>query len=357
MTTLDDLRRTLEGRAALAPAATGLVEAAQAGAVRVHRRRRIAAIAAAAAVVVAAAVAVPVTWRLHAAPVAPAVPRPHVPVGRQSQEMTLGIGAGFEKSIVFRVAADSRQRIDLEQHSGSKIVFSAQVEADEPWLAAAVSFRPPNASFERITVSGHTAEYVTAPPATRGGQTLPSIQWTDPSGVLLRVNQYLGTVDRAKLIALAAATHLGPAHPLLMPFQIARIPAGEQVVAATVSRRPYDRTVAALSLASARNYKTQMLSVSAEDKVPLKLVAGGPWGDPTPVAPIRGHRAWIASKPPEMASKPPPENMDSLVVDAGSYWAIFRSSPDLSAEQVRQVASSTTFVDSTDASRWLPPVR
>jgi hypothetical protein len=353
MTTLDDLRRALERHAALAPDATGLVEAARAGAVRIHRRRRITAIVTAAVVGVAAAVAVPVTWRLHAAPVAPAVPGPHVPVGRKAQEMTLGIDPGFEKLIVYRVASDDRQRIDLQQRSGWTIVFSASVEAYEPWLAKLSTRLPSHATVEQITVAGHAAEYVTEPLTNQGW--FSAVQWIDPTGVSVRVTRNSSTVDRAWLIALAAATHLGPAHPLLLPFQIARIPTGTQVVSATVSTYPADRTRAALSLSSPEKFNVQMLSIDAQDKEPLELVAG-PWGRPTPVAPIGDRRAWIAAKDPTRASSPPERNLDSLIVDAGSYWAIFRSSPDVSAEQVRQLASSTTFVAVADRSSWLPPV-
>ena len=354
MTTLDDLRRTLEGHAALAPAATGLVEAARAGAVRIHRRRRITAIITAAVIVVAAAVAVPVTWRLHAAPVGPAVPAPHVPVGRKVQEMTLGIESGFEKLIVYHVASDDRQRIDLEQLSGRTLVFRATVEAYEPSLAKMLRTDPASyATVEQITVAGHPAQYVTQPLPNQGW--FSAVQWTDPTGVAVRVTRNSSTVDRAWLIALATATRLGPAHPLLVPFQIARIPTGTRVVAATVSTDPVNRTRATLALSSPRNFNVHMLDVSAQDKEPLELVAG-PWGRPTPVAPIGGRRAWVAAKDPTRASSPPEQNMDSLIVDAGSYWAVFRSSPDVSAEQLRQFASSTRFVAVTDKSGWLPPV-
>jgi hypothetical protein len=357
VTTLDDLRRTLEGHAALVPDATGLVEAARAGAVRIHRRRRITAIVTAAAIVVAAAVAVPVTWRLHATPVAPAVNGPHVPIGRKAEEMTLGIDPGFRTPVVLRLAGLNSQRVKVEQRSGSKVVFSAHVDAYEPSVISMLSGLPPDAIVERITVAGHAADYVTEPPPTRGGPVPdPFVQWTEPTGVYVRIAQESGTADGARLLALAAATHIGPARPLLMPFQIARIPAGEQVVSATLSSNPGEETPAALSLSSSGNFNAQMLLIYAQDKIPIEQVAGGPMGGPTPVAPIGGHRAWIAAKPRFRGMSPSAESVDALVVDAGSYWAVFSSSPDMSAEQVRQVASSTTFATFTDRSSWLPPV-
>jgi hypothetical protein len=357
MTTVDDLRHSLEGHAMLAPDATGLVEAAQAGAARIHRRRRITAIVTAAVLVVAAAVAVPVTWRLRAAPVAPAVTGPHIPIGRKAQEMTLAIDPGFPASTVLQATDFESQRINVEQRSGSKIVFSADIHAWEPSVIGSVGGLPTGAIVERITVAGHAAEYVTTPPATRGGPAPdPSVRWTEPTGVYVRVTQDYGTADRARLLALAAAVHIGPAHPLLMPFQIARIPAGEQVVSASAGETSVAGEPAALTLSASGNVEARLLLIYAEDKIPLERVAGGPFGGPTPVAPIGGRRAWKAAKERWMASMPSHESTDALVVDAGSYWAIFSSSPELSAEQVRQVASSTTFATFTDKSSWLPPV-
>jgi hypothetical protein len=92
VTSLDELRNTLDQRAGLAPDPTGLVEQARAGAQRLRRRNRTRAIVAA-VVAVGLALAAPTVVRSYAAdpPPDPAGPKIHY---REPYELSLQLAPG-----------------------------------------------------------------------------------------------------------------------------------------------------------------------------------------------------------------------------------------------------------------------
>ena len=343
MTRLDDLRRTLETHAELAPAGAGLVAAAHVRAAHIRRRRRITAVATAAVVAAVTAVAIPVTWHLRAAPVIPPATHRINPDDRKAGELTISIAPGTGLTVDSMKASGYGQDLTVSQSRNGKIAFQAIVQALDPEAGRPPAQPQAGVTVERVTVQGQPATYF-APVATIGRTfAVHALVWMDPSGLAIRVGQLdLIRADRPLLTKLAEAVRVGAPRPITQSFHLGGLPAGLTV--GSVQAGP----------AWAANSETTLVWPADAFDVPIKVqsltkLSSTPGGNKgfTATTPIDGRRTWYDSY-----YKP----QDALIVDGGNCWVRFFRSTTVTMPQLRNVAEHTTYGDCKDKSTWTPPV-
>lgn len=250
MTTIDDLRRSMEERAGRASEGTGMPERALAGAQRIRRRRRVAATAAVACLVVVAGTVVPsVVSRLGTDGSAPT----SVPPYRGPGQLTV------------RPAPDSTYR--WSRGTDGTLQYMRPWAEDTGGCCADVLVYDPGTydsraleRGERITVAGHPAFWgptrvgtipasvpsagprgaSAAPPPN--GRDVPTVGWQDPSGawvtvVALRERGPSGDA-RTVLTEVAADVQLGAPQDVLVPMHFPTIPGDLPITAADVDVEP-----------------------------------------------------------------------------------------------------------------------
>jgi hypothetical protein len=340
MTTLDDLRRTLEGHATLAPDTIGLVQAAQAGAARIQRRRRVAAVAGVAVLIAVIAFGTPVAWHRRAAPV-PVTPKP--PATRQATEITFRLDAGAGFTVVDEGVSTKRQEFVVDGQAGTS--FQAIVMAfgpDEPFNP---SSRPsgPGASAEPAVVQGRPATFILFGDSRQSLMVShPTLRWKDPSGTWLEVTQVRGGFDRATLTSLANVSRIGSPSPMKAPLRLGPLPPGLTVAGAGLTRATSYPGPFNVTLASPR---TGQLDPAPAQIGMFRKTPGYPASGSglKRAAPVNGHPAWAAG--------------GRLELDVGACVASFTRGPGITLDQLRSLAAGTTFADCTDQSTWIPLVR
>jgi hypothetical protein len=220
MRDIEELRRVLVDHEGLAPPSDGLIEAATAGAARIHRRRRFGY---AAGLVAVTAVVVAIPW-VGASALRQQGSRPaaSTPPYRGPLQVTVELAADSGFVTLVHGMAGSAQHLSVR--GGGSV--DSEVVVHDPG-----TFDPaPLLHGEPVTVQGHRGYYL--PQLDLGKQTLPSgehevvapaIGWQDRSGAWVVV--YFGR-DKAHLQRVAEAVRLGTARDLPAPYHLTYLPAG-----------------------------------------------------------------------------------------------------------------------------------
>jgi hypothetical protein len=370
VTTLDELRSTLEQHAGLAPDATGLVEQAQAGAARLRRRNRVRAVAAA-VVAVALVVGAPSVARLYASepPPNPAGPMTYY---REPFQLTLDLAPdpvyftmthGTEGKTQFLVARPIGTRQDD---------FGGTIEAHDPG-----TFDPTRLlRGERVTVHGHPAFYVENldPPApvasasaavSGSGASLDrigaSVGWQDTSGAWVTVSD---GANRAEMLRLAESVRLTPPRTARAPVRFGWVP-GDLPVTYTESR-----DVAANGVSADIGFGTPAgppahgaglffmippstpLSVTALPMDGIMTAWGEDYAD-RPMRRIAGHRTWyIEGKGGNFSNR----GGSHLLIEAGScgITIMVEDRARIPFPALERMVENMTFGGCDDTSDWLP---
>lgn len=241
MTDLDDLRRTLERHADLAPDGMGIVAAARADVARYRRRRRLATLAGVAAVAVAAAAAVPVVvTSVDRGLVTPAISPTRA--YRQPLQLTVDLDPA---SAYFRLdygTVGNVQHVTVRSRAGGSD-WGAEVAVFDPGRFDASRFQ----HGEPVVVRGRKASYVTDFLLGRATQprTVPApgqsprmvmssdlpmqladvrtsaVGWQDPSGAWVIVYR---SANRDNLLRVAEAVRLDTPGQVVAPYRLSYLP-------------------------------------------------------------------------------------------------------------------------------------
>jgi hypothetical protein len=240
MSTVDDLRRSMEQRAGTATTDAGLPARVEARVGRIRRRRRVAAVAVSACLVLLVAVVVPrAVSRLHADPPAPPAVQPY----RGSGQLTVRPAAGT-KFVWSRGIDGTMQWMIPTAKAGTR--GKVIVRVFDPGTYDAT----PLQRGERITVGGHAAfRAVTtvdtyAPANTELGYDptpqpveVDTVGWQDVSGAWVSVIDRMGPAPGDAgpvLLAAAADVRLGAPEEVRVPMHFPAIPGGLPITFADV---------------------------------------------------------------------------------------------------------------------------
>ena len=354
MNTLDDLRRSLDGRVTRTSDGHGLVQAAREGATRIRRRRRIAGAAAAACLVVVAAAVVPVVVARQRAdhPAVVANPAPY----RLPGQVTLGF-AGSKYFPISQSTNGTVQRLALRNRDTSVIHdYGGEVLAYDPGTYdPALLLRG-----ERTTVSGHDAWLVADYRFASSEETTPVLGWQDPSGVWVLTYRFGTKLDRADLITFASAIRIGPPRPLTTPFQLASGPGGLPLTVVMVGGGPHGYRDATVAFGT-RNANVESEYADIPPKAPMMVsatVSGDNLdlpmtkGELTRIAPIAGHPAWYGAGNGRVGA---PVGGGHLLIEAGACTVQFISadSTKIGRDDLTAMAAAATYADCSDPSTWL----
>ncbi|MBL7253490.1 hypothetical protein [Paractinoplanes lichenicola] len=329
MTSLDELKRTLEQGAGHAPDPAGLVEQAQAGAVRLRRRNRIRG-AVVTVVAVAAAMAVPSVVRSYSAEPPPPNPAGPMTYYREPYEHTLELASNPTYFTMLHGTQGKTQFLVARSLKNSSRDGGGTVAVHDPGTFDPTRLR----RGEQVTVQGHPAHYVdkleepapTDSPSTGPGGTPyrigPAVGWQDPSGAWVIVYE---SVDRASLLRLAQTVRLTAPHTAKAPVRFGWVP-DDLPVSYTESRDVAEHGVEAqIGLGNPDEAPDQsspffMMPYST----PLSVIAlpmegiMTMWGEDyakRPMKLIAGHKTWYIE-----GNGGPFNNKDGsqLLIDAGS---------------------------------------
>lgn len=351
MTTLDDLRRSLDEHAALAPDSAGLMQAARDGAARIRRRRRLTAVTVAAGLVAVVATGTPIALRLQAAPqkATQVVTTPVDPAERRSGEVTLSIdpAAGFEPRPLGLRSDDEAQMLSFVARDGSGgIAFQGEVLASDPDSPRGAPGRVPAGS-EPTLVQGQEAYFMTFGVAALMAR--PILGWRDPSGMWIEITHAAGATDRTWLTRLAEAVRVGARRPIVTPFRLAPLPDGLRLTSVSQRRDTPEGTTFQVQLDNAGTAvgrgpsyaPAYVISTATEGREPTKESLR------YATTPVAGRSAYYRTIP---------NKRGMLAVDAGSCWVEFTRGPEQSDNQVRSLAATTSYAECADEATWTPPV-
>jgi hypothetical protein len=288
-------------------------------------------------------VAVPVTWRLHASPVAPATK--HTGPVRGAGELTISLDpkAGF--SLFAQSATDFRQDLEVYSTPDRIDLFHASVVATEAGAPPDIFRRPDLPGTKRITVGGHDALDVAQEQPYPGGTfRSETLHWTDPSGRTIDVSDVNPAhLDHAMLLRVAAAVRVGKPRPVTMPFRLGPLPPGLHLNSISSNRSPLPSPE--LRFVYPATVHVVAIQIEVMDKKRTPTVPK--FHDPRPALPVAGRQAWSDTyRIPQ----------DVLTVDAGPCWIRFTKSNQLTAAQLHEIADHTTYLDCTRESTWTAPV-
>jgi hypothetical protein len=326
MTTLDDLRRTLDNHARHAPDGLGVVAEARLGAARIRRRRRILSATAAAAVVAVVAASLPLVTAAHRAG-PPQPPPAATPTYRQPWQTTLTLdpAAGY---VVESHGTDATREMLQAGRTGGDGDHGGVVVAHDPG-----TFDPARLlAGERVTVSDHAAWLVRDYGFDRqmsgvAGRPLRTVVvgWQDPAGawVLVHRGSPPGT-DPRHLLTFAAAVRVGPARDVRSPLRFGWTPGGLSLSYFQTFDRDDDQVVMAAGFASAGRAPADAatyngmppgleLTVTAAPADARQLPDDRTW--PGARFTVAGHSAWYSDGNGPSAVR---EGASELLVDAGS---------------------------------------
>nr|WP_221379156.1 hypothetical protein [Actinoplanes polyasparticus] len=371
MTSLDELRRTLEQRADLAPDAVGLVEQARAGAVRLRRRNRFRAVAAA-VVAVAVAVGVPYAARLN--PSEPA-PNPAGPMTyyREPFQLTLDLAPGPVYFTLTHGTQGRTQFLVARPIGTPKDDSGGTIAAHDPGTFDPTRLR----RGERVTVHGHPAFYVQnldppAPSEPAGTNASgpdssyrigAAVGWQDPSGAWVTVSD---GASRAAMLRLAESVRLTSPRTARAPVRFGWVPLdlpvtyteSRDVAAHGVSANigfggPAEPSGQPSSPFFAMPYDTP-LSVSVLPMEGIMTAWGEDYAD-RPMRVIAGHRTWyIEGDAGPLASR----DGSHMLIQAGSCGITIavRDRASIPSAALERMVENMTFGGCDDTSDWLPIV-
>lgn len=365
MTSLDELRSTLEQHAGLAPDATGLVEQAQVRAVRLRRRTRIRTVAAAVVAVALAAGAASVAARLDATepPPNPAGPMTFY---REPFELTLGLAPDPVYFTMTHGTQGKTQFLVARTLGNPKDATGGTVEVHDPG-----TFDPTRLlRGERVTVHGHPAFYVEnlepPAPASSGPGGSPyrigaAVGWQDPSGAWVIVSD--GS-NRAEMLRLAESVRLTAPRTARAPVRFGWVP-GDLPVTYTESR-----DVAANGVSADIGFGTPAGSVDERSGLFFMIPFGTPlsvtalpmdgimtaWGQDyadRPMHTIGGHRTWYIEGDGGNFSN---RDGSHLLIQAGSCGITIsvEDRAKIPYQALVRMVENMTFGGCDDTSDWLP---
>jgi hypothetical protein len=369
MNNVDDLVRTLENHAVATPDATGLVEQARDGAVRVRRRRMALAGASVAALVAAVAVGVPVAVRPD--PADPPAETTSAPVRTPSQ-LTLGLAPVSPFTVIRHGSAGTRQFMLVRNSAalpGARPGTSRN-QGGEVFAYDAGSFDPALVRHgERVQVSGRDAYFVRDFPTEarrvsgRTAGVTRAVAWRDPSGAWVVVTH--SSHLKADAIEVAEAVTLSPPYDARTPFQFGWVPDGLPVSFVELADAPALDKDATVAFGGGETPPNDVSYPSGPTDPPLQVQAmpdnnrdwqdliGPRLGTPTQVG---GHRTWYLPRPNGQFTGP--TSGDDMIVDAGSCIVFLRTADrtEFTREELTRMVANATFGSCTDQAGWLPPV-
>jgi hypothetical protein len=370
---VQQLRQTLDDHAALAPDGAGLVEAAQAGAVRVRRRRRL-ALTGAVAAVTALAAALPATLPQlrdtapHQAASAPTDYRERfqLTVDLAPHQNYFTLTSGTDGTLQFLAVRTVRPS---ETDQGGEVRVYDPGTYDPTQLLRG----------ERITVQGHPAYYVpdlmvgTAsrledPAEERAEREMrvPAVGWQDPSGAWVIV---FGLADdRTALLRLAEQVRVGPPRDAVAPYHLTYVPAGlpgaylqmyrggpggwpHSAVALAVDRQPSQDQV--LPPLSPRGAPLKITMEPTEGNRDLEWIIPD-LGPKTHT--IAGYDAWYVPMPHRHFTGP--EKGSQLFVTIGSctLWITVADRTQIPFEEQKRMIEGAQFKDCENPDTWVKPL-
>jgi hypothetical protein len=368
VTSLDELRRTLEQRADLAPDATGLVEQARAGAERIRRRNRIRAVTAVAAVVVLA-LAAPVVVRSYAAdpPPNPAGPMTYY---REPHQLTLEL-APSKVYFTLTHGTQGRTQILVARPKGTpKDDSGGTIAVHDPGTFDPTRLR----QGEPVTVQGHPAFYVTnlEAPASAvvsdapGGPKMPyrigsAVGWQDRSGAWVVVYE---AANRAATLRLAENVRLTAPRTARAPVRFGWVPR-DLPVTYFDSRDIAEYGVSANVAFGdpARGGEQSDLFFPGWDApltvqvLPMNGIMTA-WGEDyaqRQVRTIAGHKTWYLEG--EVGNFPDPDG-SQMLIQAGScgITVLVDDRQSIPYPALQRMVENMTFGGCDDISDWMPVV-
>nr|WP_296074504.1 hypothetical protein [uncultured Actinoplanes sp.] len=364
MTSLDELRSTLEQHARLAPDTIGLVELAQADAVRLRRRNRIRTVAAA-VVAVALAVGAPSVARRYGAEPQPnpAGPMTHY---REPFELTLKLAPGPTYFTMTHGTQGNTQFLVARPVGTPKDDSGGTIAAHDPGTFDPTRLR----RGERITVHGHPAFYVEnldppAPAASGLGTSQDrigaAVGWKDTSGAWVTVSD---GASRAAMLRLAESVRLTAPRTARAPVSFGWVP-GDLPVTYTESR-----DVAAYGVSAGIGFGTPAGAAAKQSGPFFMIPLGTPltvtalpmdgietaWGQDytdRPMRTIAKHRTWYFEGNAGNFSN---RRGSHLLIEAGSCGITIgvQDRARIPYAALERMVKNMTFGGCDDTSDWLP---
>ncbi|MCO8273840.1 hypothetical protein M1L60_24900 [Actinoplanes sp. TRM 88003] len=369
MTSLDELKSTLEQRAGLAPDPSGLVEQARAGAVRLRRRNRIRAVAAA-VVAVGLVVGVPSVVRSFASepPPNPAGPMTYY---REPSQLTLELAPDDIHFTMLHGTLGKTQFLLARGLKNGGGGAGGTVAAHDPGTFDPTRLR----RGEPVTVQGRPGFYVDRldppAPASSGPDGGPgaawrvgaAVGWQDPSGVWVTVYE---ANSRASILRLAEAVRLTSPRTARTPLHFGWVP--RDLPVSYVS----SRDVAEYGVEAHVGFggPAQLPGPQSDPffdlpyETPLTITALSmegimtAWGEDyaqRPMRPINGHKTWYAE------GQAGPMNVGDgsvMMIDAGScaITVVVKDRQAIPEADVVRMVENMTIGTCEDITDWTPVV-
>ncbi len=352
MTDVDELRRTLEDRAGLAPDGTGIVEAAWAIHRRRRRRRTVATVAAVAVLVAALPLAVAQAGgKRRATPAVTKAPSP-TPAYRATLDLTVDLQPGQAAGKMVYGVFGHMQFIMVRPVPGKVGTFGTVLVYDPGALDTT-----PFLHGDKVQVKGHVAYHTTAFP--EGSSLVEAVGWPDPSGAWIVVTD---SASLNGMLALGENVRLGVPGRVVTPYHLSYVPPGAEVTAAQI--RYGDPTLTDSELAFGGTPPTSLtggLVLQMTPDIAIQTVNRTDGidsyqkGAPAPLK-IAGHDAWWYTD-----REPGPlvitQNHAALFVNAGNcQMQITADVTKYPFDELKRIVEGATFRDCTKGSTWVPPL-
>jgi hypothetical protein len=368
VTSLDELRTTLAHHAGLAPDAAGLVEQAQAGAVRLRRRNRVRTVAAAVAAVVLVVGAPSVArFYLTEPPPNPAGPMTYY---REPFELTLDLAPGPIYFTMTHGTQGKTQFLVARPIGTPKDDSGGTIKAYDPGTFDPTRLR----RGERVTVHGHPAYYVEnldppAPVASTNAadpgaplyRTGAAVGWQDTSGAWVTVSD---GASRAAMLRLAESVRLASPRTARAPVRFGWVP-GDLPVTYIESRDVAAHGVEAQVGFGApagppaqgsgpflRIPPSTPLSITVLPMDGIMTAWGTDYAD-RPMRTIAGHRTWYIEGDSGNFSN---RDGSHLLIEAGSCGITItvQDRARIPFPALERMVENMTFGGCDDTSDWMP---
>jgi hypothetical protein len=356
MSDVDHLRRVLLDHETSAPDATGIIEAAHAGAVRLRRRQRRRHIGLAAALTIAVAVGavIPLSGANERTAQEP-------PQRRGPAQVTIELDPGRG------VTASAYGVIGTAQYMGllpsaPDVQVSVLVHDPDTFNPGALP------SGEPVTVKGRTAHFVPdltiqlpgwggdpIGPLSPTKQTVPAIGWSDASGSWVVVYSR-GPATKADLLKVAEAVRLRKPRDVVAPYGLTYVPPGlRPVYTLNVEDHPTSKRSVigfdpdAVDLSTARELSLT-IDVMNRDAHRDGRMAG--LGQPT--ATLAGRPAWYVTDRGYGWMIPEGGSMLFVQDERCQYMLSVRDRAAVPYEELKRMVEGARFADCTNFATWTP---
>ncbi|MEU4419048.1 hypothetical protein AB0F81_00330 [Actinoplanes sp. NPDC024001] len=348
MTTLDELRRTLEERATTAPDGHGLVQAAQVGAARVRHRRRVTRVILGAGLALAVAVGTPVVVQQRRAAPTPAI----VPDrARLADEMTLNIDPAAGIRVGQWGTSASGQWLEVFVPTSTGRDYQAHVAAYPPGHPERKAY--PGQTVEMTESQGRPARYL-------HGSHLEMLVWRDAGGNQISVERRAfpfpdgpgasspaqDSLDRATLQKIAEAVRFEAPRKIRMPIRFGPLRDGLRFGSMSVQHDEPQRVqvVMAMEYPNTRSDNRRQIDIF--------VTTGRRNGEEsglTAVPDINGYRAWYG---PYGDNK----RRNLLLLQVGQCSLEFITSPGMTRQQIIDLSTEAKLIPCEQVDAWEPPI-